>query len=89
MCLFEGLQAVAEMGTDLAFLQTALDSVVDWDGSRAESRIVVQSGLDASLDEYRQVYAQMPEFLGEVSVKELARYPSLHSLAIKYLPQSE
>ncbi|RYG55522.1 hypothetical protein EON66_05085 [archaeon] len=48
----------------------------------------VQEGLDATLDEYRQTYASLPELLSQVSMDEMRKYPSLTALAVAYMPQS-
>lgn len=63
-------QMLREFGPELTFLQTTLDAIIDWGASReagARGRLAVQPGLDARLDEYRRTYADLPEFLSQVS----------------------
>jgi aspartate aminotransferase-like enzyme len=52
-------------------------------------RAVLQEGLDSTLDEYRRIYANLPQFLENAGLQVLAAHPSLASLAVKYLPQSK
>lgn len=49
----------------------------------------LQRGLDEVLDAHRNAHEDMPQVLGSVAVGELERYPTLHSLACRYIPQSE
>ena len=85
---------LTEFGPELTFLSTTLDAIIDWGASRelgggaaGNGRLAVQPGLDARLDEYRRTYADLPEFLSEVALAELAARPALHSLTMKYVPQ--
>ena len=81
-------QLVAEVSDEqLAYVQSALDMIIDWAASQEARRLRVRSGVDATLDEHRRVYEQLPDFLSGVAVQQLQNFPQLRSLAIKYLPQ--
>jgi hypothetical protein len=51
-------------------------------------RIVVPSGLDATLDEYRRTHADLSAFLAKIAVLELQDMPDLPGGSVAYIPQS-
>lgn len=76
--------AGANIGTDIDAVRTTLERVVDWRATRTAGRVVVRAGLDAALDEYRQVEADLPPRLTLLADDERARHPWLMAQTFSY-----
>ncbi|UZJ53372.1 hypothetical protein CBS101457_002692 [Exobasidium rhododendri] len=78
-------------GDRLRQVRQSIEEVIDWDESRLSQRVSVRAGLDAQLDEWRQVYTNLPSILHSVALRlrdELGN--SLHAayhLYVEYFPQ--
>ncbi|KAL3508470.1 hypothetical protein ACH5RR_027871 [Cinchona calisaya] len=69
-------QAEFHISTDLAYVYELVVGVVDVDRSKDKGyETIVKDGFCEELDELRQIYEELPEFLEEVSSLELARLP--------------
>lgn len=86
--LLRSFLSLAGPGSPLSGLLALMQQVIDWEASReAKTRIVVQAGLDPTLDEYRRVYAELPTLLAQHTVSEAGRYPTLVNPLLHYVPQ--
>lgn len=76
----------------------AINSTIDFDKSKEESRLVIREGIDPDLDELRQVYDSLDNVLDKVyffeqtlsskiGEDELARHEYFDALRIQYIPQ--
>ncbi|KAL2523708.1 DNA mismatch repair protein MSH5 [Abeliophyllum distichum] len=71
--------------TDLAYVYELVIGVIDVNRSKDKDyETVVKDGFCGELDELRQIYEELPEFLEEVSALELARLP--HTSREKFIP---
>ncbi|KAF5949430.1 hypothetical protein HYC85_011423 [Camellia sinensis] len=73
------------ISTDLAYVHELVIGVID--ASRSKDKgygTIVKEGFCDELDELRQIYEELPEFLEEVSSLELARLPIMSG--DKFLP---
>ncbi|KAL2472956.1 DNA mismatch repair protein MSH5 [Forsythia ovata] len=71
--------------TDLAYVYELVIGVIDVNRSKDKDyETVVKDGFCGELDELRQIYEELPEFLEEVSSLELARLP--HTSREKFIP---
>nr|XP_009608750.1 DNA mismatch repair protein MSH5 isoform X3 [Nicotiana tomentosiformis] len=66
------------ISVDLAYVCELVIGVTDVDRSKEKGyETIVKEGFCDELDELRQIYEGLPEFLGEVSALELARLPHM------------
>ncbi|KAK4439782.1 DNA mismatch repair protein MSH5 [Sesamum alatum] len=73
------------MSTDLAYVYELVMGVIDVNRSKDKGYdTIVKDGFCGELDELRQIYEELPEFLEEVSSLELARLP--HMSGEKFIP---
>ncbi|GFP79116.1 DNA mismatch repair protein msh5 [Phtheirospermum japonicum] len=73
------------ISTDLAFVYELINGVIDVNRSKDKGyETIVKDGFCGELDELRQIYEELPEFLEEVSSLELARLP--HMSGEKFIP---
>ncbi|KAK4491737.1 hypothetical protein RD792_002512 [Penstemon davidsonii] len=73
------------ISTDLAFVYELVVGVIDVNRSKDKGyETIVKDGFCGELDELRQIYEELPEFLEEVSSLELARLP--HMSGEKFIP---
>ncbi|XP_004149586.1 DNA mismatch repair protein MSH5 [Cucumis sativus] len=64
--------------TELAYVYELVIGVLDVSRSKEKSyETIVKEGFCEELDELREVYEELPEFLEEVSSMELAQFPQL------------
>ncbi|XP_022151299.1 DNA mismatch repair protein MSH5 [Momordica charantia] len=64
--------------TELAYVYELVIGVLDVSRSKERSyETIVKEGFCDELDELRQIYEELPEFLEEVSSMELAQFPQL------------
>ncbi|KAL9249588.1 DNA mismatch repair protein MSH5-like protein [Drosera capensis] len=71
-------KATSSITTELAYVYELVMGVIDV--TRAKGKVygtLVKEGFCEELDELRQIYEELPEFLEEVSSLELARLPRL------------
>ncbi|GAB2277770.1 MutS protein msh5 [Dionaea muscipula] len=77
--------------TELAYVYELVMGVVDVTRTKDKGYgTIVKEGFCEELDELRQIYEELPEFLDEVSSLEFARLPHLHGKhapAIMYIHQ--
>ncbi|KAL7087942.1 hypothetical protein ACP275_13G098900 [Erythranthe tilingii] len=70
---------------DLAYVYELVIGVIDVNRSKEKGwETIVKDGFCGELDELRQIYEELPEFLEEVSSLELARLP--HMSREKFIP---
>ncbi|KAG8386113.1 hypothetical protein BUALT_Bualt03G0115200 [Buddleja alternifolia] len=73
------------ISTDLAYVYELVIGVIDVNRSKDKGyETIVKDGFCGELDELRQIYEELPEFLEEVSSLELARLP--HMSGEKFIP---
>ncbi|GMP52403.1 hypothetical protein CsSME_00018227 [Camellia sinensis var. sinensis] len=73
------------ISTDLAYVHELVIGVIDANRSKDKGYgTIVKEGFCDELDELRQIYEELPEFLEEVSSLELARLPIMSG--DKFLP---
>ncbi|KAK6149277.1 hypothetical protein DH2020_016802 [Rehmannia glutinosa] len=73
------------ISTDLAYVYELVNGVIDVNRSKDKGyETIVKDGFCGELDELRQIYEELPEFLEEVSSLELARLP--HMSGEKFIP---
>ncbi|KAL3636963.1 MutS protein msh5 [Castilleja foliolosa] len=73
------------ISTDLAFVYELISGVIDVNRSKDKGyETIVKEGFCVELDELRQIYEELPEFLEEVSSLELARLP--HMSGERFIP---
>ncbi|KAL0443359.1 UNVERIFIED_CONTAM: DNA mismatch repair protein MSH5 [Sesamum latifolium] len=78
-------KAAHYMSTDLAYVYELVMGVIDVNRSKDKGYdTIVKDGFCGELDELRQIYEELPEFLEEVSSLELARLP--HMSGEKFIP---
>ncbi|KAL8469958.1 hypothetical protein ACS0TY_032719 [Phlomoides rotata] len=78
-------KAGLHISMDLAYVYELIIGVVDLNRSKEKGyETIVKDGFCGELDELRQIYEELPEFLEEVSSLELARLP--HMLGGKFIP---
>ncbi|GER43749.1 DNA mismatch repair protein MSH5 [Striga asiatica] len=78
-------QAHLYLSTDLAYVYELINGVIDVNRSKDKGyETIVKDGFCGELDELRQIYEELPEFLEEVSSLELARLP--HVSREKFIP---
>ncbi|CAK9321791.1 unnamed protein product [Citrullus colocynthis] len=64
--------------TELAYVYELVIGVLDVSRSKEKSyETIVKEGFCEELDELREIYEELPEFLEEVSTMELAQFPQL------------
>jgi DNA mismatch repair protein MSH5 len=72
-------------------IRHSIEEVIDWSESRLNQRICVKVGLDAQLDEWRQVYANLPSILNSIVAKMTSRLRDVldpaYDMYIEYFPQ--
>ncbi|KAL3851198.1 hypothetical protein ACJIZ3_013080 [Penstemon smallii] len=79
------MKANLYISTDLAFVYELVIGVIDVNRSKDKGyETIVKDGFCGELDELRQIYEELPEFLEEVSSLELARLP--HMSGEKFIP---
>ncbi|XP_010545519.1 PREDICTED: DNA mismatch repair protein MSH5 isoform X3 [Tarenaya hassleriana] len=67
------------ISTELAYVYELVIGVIDISRSKEKSyQTMVKEGFCAELDELRQIYEELPEFLQEVSSMELSKFSHLH-----------
>jgi DNA mismatch repair protein MSH5 len=75
----------------LRLVRNTIDDVIDWSESRLSQRIWVKTGLDAQMDEWRQVYTNLPAILHSIATKlkeELGTtLDTSYHLYVEYFPQ--
>ncbi|XP_057441153.1 DNA mismatch repair protein MSH5 isoform X2 [Lotus japonicus] len=72
-------KASSYITTELAYVYELVIGVIDVNRTKEKGyATVVKEGFCDELDELRQIYEEMPEFLEEVSSLELAQLPVLH-----------
>jgi DNA mismatch repair protein MSH5 len=78
-----------EVDECLENLLGAINFVVDFDKSKTEKRVIPKPGVDVELDELRQVYEGLGNFLTEFGKEEFFQYDSELVPALKcvYYPQ--
>ncbi|GAB4846174.1 MutS protein msh5 [Ancistrocladus abbreviatus] len=65
--------------TELAYIYELVIGVIDVTRTKEKGyETIVKEGFCEELDELRQIYEELPEFLEQVSSLELARLPQLH-----------
>uniref|UniRef100_A0A7N0T338 DNA mismatch repair protein MSH5 n=1 Tax=Kalanchoe fedtschenkoi TaxID=63787 RepID=A0A7N0T338_KALFE len=84
-----GLDIIEKAGsvitTELAYVYELVIGVLDINRSKEKGyETIVKDGFCAELDELRQIYEELPEFLDEVSALELPRLPLFYE--DKYVP---
>ncbi|CAI9088360.1 OLC1v1022668C1 [Oldenlandia corymbosa var. corymbosa] len=78
-------KAAVYISTDLAYIYELVVGVIDVNRSKDKGyETLVKDGFCEELDELRQIYEELPEFLEEVSSLELARLPNMSGY--KFLP---
>nr|XP_043628919.1 DNA mismatch repair protein MSH5 [Erigeron canadensis] len=79
-------KAASCISMDLAYVYELIIGVIDVTRSKDKGyETMVKDGFCEELDELRQIYEELPEFLEEVSSLELARLPYMSKE--KFLPQ--
>lgn len=72
-------------------IQTSIQEVIDWNESKLHQRVCVKTGIDAELDEWRQIYVDLPSFLNSIVLKITADLGGVlddaYDLYIEYFPQ--
>ncbi|MCD7465564.1 MutS protein msh5 [Datura stramonium] len=72
-------QAGFLISVDLAYVCELVIGVIDVDRSKEKGyETIIKEGFCDELDELRQIYEGLPEFLEEVSALELARLPCMY-----------
>ncbi|CAL9221514.1 unnamed protein product [Arabidopsis halleri] len=67
------------ISTELDYVYELVIGVIDVTRSKERGyQTLVKEGFCAELDELRQIYEELPEFLQEVSAKELEHFPHSH-----------
>ncbi|OAP02708.1 MSH5 [Arabidopsis thaliana] len=67
------------ISTELDYVYELVIGVIDVTRSKERGyQTLVKEGFCAELDELRQIYEELPEFLQEVSAMELEHFPHLH-----------
>eukprot|EP00026_Physarum_polycephalum_P000892 Phypoly_transcript_00893.p1 GENE.Phypoly_transcript_00893~~Phypoly_transcript_00893.p1 ORF type:complete len:1264 (+),score=288.55 Phypoly_transcript_00893:55-3846(+) len=64
-----------------------LEDVIDFEESKDAERIVIQHGIDEELDEAKQQYSFLDEYLTEVGKEEMQQIDGFENLQIIYYPQ--
>ncbi|CAA0825470.1 DNA mismatch repair protein MSH5 [Striga hermonthica] len=78
-------QAHLYLSTDLAYVYELINGIIDVNRSKDKGyETIVKDGFCGELDELRQIYEELPEFLEEVSSLELAQLP--HVSREKFIP---
>ncbi|XP_023641569.1 DNA mismatch repair protein MSH5 isoform X4 [Capsella rubella] len=68
------------ISTELDYIYELVTGVIDVTRSKERGyQTLVKEGFCAELDELRQIYEELPEFLQEVSAMELEHFPHLHN----------
>ncbi|KAM6554193.1 hypothetical protein CsatB_014955 [Cannabis sativa] len=71
-------KASSSITTELAYVYELVIGVLDVTRSKQKGyETIVKEGFCDELDELRQIYEELPEFLEEVTTVELARFPQL------------
>ncbi|XP_062077683.1 DNA mismatch repair protein MSH5 isoform X4 [Humulus lupulus] len=71
-------KASSSITTELAYVYELVIGVLDVSRSKQKGyETIVKEGFCDELDELRQIYEELPEFLEEVTSVELARFPQL------------
>ena len=75
----------------LQHIRRSMEEVIDWDESRLNSRISVNAGLNAQLDQWREVSANLPSILNSIVARirdSLGdRLKAVYEVSIEYFPQ--
>jgi DNA mismatch repair protein MSH5 len=87
------IKAILEIFTveKLQRIRHSIEEVIDWNESRLSQRVCVKVGLDAQLDEWRQVYANLPSILNSIVAKMTSLLGDVldpaYDMYIEYFPQ--
>lgn len=67
----------------------SIEATIDWDQSAVEGRACVQAGINAQLDEWREIYTGLPDLLINVAKKLKTQYTFEQAglINVAYFPQ--
>ena len=73
-------------GPRFEYLISLFENTVDMKASIQDNKCHIRPNISFKLDERKQIYAQLPEYLTEVAKEELDKY-DLNSCNVMYIPQ--
>ncbi|WWC97660.1 hypothetical protein V866_004544 [Kwoniella sp. B9012] len=82
-------KARGNISLEIEILRATVNQCIDWDTSRAQSRMAVKIGVSVELDEMKEVYAKLDGFLSEVARMIHGEIPpgTARDFNVIYLPQ--
>ncbi|WWD06427.1 hypothetical protein V865_004517 [Kwoniella europaea PYCC6329] len=82
-------KARGNISLEIETLRATVNQCIDWDTSRAQSRMAVKVGVSVELDEMKEVYAKLDGFLNEVARMIHGEIPpgTARDFNVIYLPQ--